>query len=183
VVNKNEMKKNRYLLLITLIIILITNSCGIAMRVCHKSINRLKKETVPFSSLPVEIKDFFYYYRNIPDSKMQGKDELFTCNTTYEYECQYIDMRGGSDGMWIACHLLIDKTNNITYRLSILENVPTPVIVYDREIFIPTAYNPFTTLWYYERGEKEFTFKRYFLESDRRFRRDIKKNEKNAISK
>jgi len=130
------MKKSVYIILITLCTVLIMSSCVSFETLSHKSINMLKNSTISFSSLPVEVKEYFYCYRNIPYWEMQGKDILFICNTTFEYELKNVRWLA-----WDPHWLLIDKTNNITYRLSYFSNVPTPVIVFDREVFIPTDYN------------------------------------------
>ena len=166
------MKKRGYLTFILLVIVLTINSCGIVKRICYKSINRLEKDTVTFSSLPIEIKEYFFYYRKIPYLERQDKDKLFTCNTAYEYEIEKVRLFTWDD-ILISHYLLIDKTNNIIYRLN-YETALFPVIVFDREIFIPTDNNIFSKLGRYERGEIELTFKRYFLESDGRFRRKTK---------
>ena len=192
------MKKNVCVILFVLVIILLISSCGIIRRACHRSINRLDKEIVPFSSLPVEVKEFF----NLPTSERQeryGRNRnLITINTAFEYELVHVGMIDGrrgerSNDMWISHYLLIDKTNNITYRFNFTGSsaiITFPVIVFDREIFMATDLNIFTELGFYRRryefadddtifllwknrrgGLHEPTFYRFSLESDRRFRR------------
>jgi hypothetical protein len=168
--------KKMYLLLITFSIS-VMSGCGVLEGLSYKSINRLKENTVPFNSLPIELKGFIDSISNMPNA---ADIELITLNTFYKYEFQDIGMFSGrSDEMWTASQLLVDKTNNISYRLSLLGNIPTPIIIFDREIFIPTDFNIFTT--YY--GELEsMDFNRYLLDNDRRYRRIARKNQKkNAL--
>ena len=101
------------------------SSCGVIMRVCHKSINRLEKATIPFNSLPVEIKEYFYIVstiktrteideffnnsKNVPPTEKGGfTPELFTFNTAYEYEFKIVNVFRNSD-IWISHYLLIDN--------------------------------------------------------------------------
>jgi len=128
---------------------------------CNKSINNFKKDNVSFSSLPVEVKDFFYNVRdaslkerheffefihksgNVPSTEIHEYrlPNLFTFNTTHEYEFKIVGTLIGP-ASWVSHCLLIDKTNNISYRIAY--NTPTPVIVFDKKIFIPQVYNLFT---------------------------------------
>lgn len=162
--------------------------CSIILDGCvvvnfHKSINKLEKDTISFNSLPVEVKEFFYDIKNIPTTESWNfsMTRLFTFNTTYEYEFKTID---AVKDLWISHYLLIDKTNNIIYRINY--NIPRPVIVYNREIFIPTEYNVFSMLKNKSEEEIEkmnLTFDRYLLDSDRKYRRIWKKQSRanNAI--
>ena len=169
------------ILLVTLVIISLISSCGIISRACHRNISRLDRDIVPFSSLPAEIKEFFNLPTNERQEKYGRNINLLTMNTTFEYELVHVGMIDGrrgerSNDMWISHWLLIDKTNNITYRLNHTGNsaiITFPVIVFDREIFISTERNIFTRLWLYSIGEVEVKpdFYRFSLESDRRFRR------------
>ena len=122
------------------------------MSSCNKSINNLKKDTVSFNSLPVEVKDFFYNIRNTP---LTGRHEylefiynsgyvpsterdeyhwpnLYIFNTTYEYQFKTVGTLIGPSS-WISHYLLIDKTNNISYKIR--RGTPLPIIIFDREIF------------------------------------------------
>jgi len=164
--------KNVCLVLIILVTLLIMSSCVSFETLSHKSINMLKNSTISFSSLPVEIKEYFFYHRDMPYMQaieLQRNERLYICNTTFEYELKNVRWLA-----WDPHWLLIDKTNNITYRLSYFSNIPTPVIVFDKEIFIPTNYNIFSMIRGLNEDEIKYTFKRYFLESDRRFRKAIK---------
>jgi len=128
------MKKNVCLILITLVAMLILSSCVSFEVLSHKSINRLKKKsTIPFSSLPVEVKEILYSCDNCLD--------IYTCNTAYEYELVNVSWLA-----WDPHWLLYDKTNDITYRLSYFSNPTTPIIIYDREIFIPTDFYMYLTI-------------------------------------
>ena len=137
------MKKVMYFILIVLIMtscealhyvstVVVGGAVGNIDRACHKSINKLKQDTLPFDSLPIEIKDFFYNIKSIPSTEIHEltSTKLFTFNTYCEYELV--------EGKSVAHYLLIDKTNNLTYRYEY--GCPFPIIVFDREIFIPTKF-------------------------------------------
>ena len=154
------MKKVMYFILIVLIMtscealhyvstVVVGGAVGNIDRACHKSINKLEKDTIPFDSLPAEIKDFFYNVKNMPSTEIREltKTRLFTFNTNCEYEL----IRGKSI---TAPYLLIDKTNNLTYRYE--DGSPFPIIVFDREIFIPTKYW-ISKEWKYDFEKLEFT--------------------------
>jgi hypothetical protein len=177
------MKKNVYFISILLIMSIITSGCGVLMRVCHKSITVLKKDTIPFSSLPVEVKEFFYNSRKIPAREMNGEDVLFISNTSYEYELKTI--YAVKEQLWTSHYLLIDKTNNITYRINYRRAI-YPIIVCNREIFIPTESNIFSKIMNKNDEEIEkldLNFDRYLLYSDRKYRRIWKKQDKAILYK
>ena len=136
------------------------SGCGLIMRGCHKSINRAKKDTVIFNDLPKEIKEFFYTIANIRGREKRHEfysssenvsltdrhklsinewfiPNLFVFNTTYEYELKTVHVLKSSN-LWTSHFLLIDKTNNITYRINLGK---FPIIIYNAELFIPTVYN------------------------------------------
>lgn len=163
----------------------IMSSCGTISYVCNRSINRLEKDTVPFNSLPVEVKeffsefsktrgreatmDFFHNSKNVPATKKHEyvSPFLLTFNTAYKYQFKDVDF---VKDLWISHYLLIDKTNKITYRIDY--GNPFPVIVCDREVFIPTEFNIFST---YKRKPETVDFVRYLLDSDRKYRRKTNK--------
>jgi len=173
----------------------IMSSCGTISYVCNKSINRLEKDTIPFNSLPAEVKDFINEYKkirgreasiefflnskNVPSAE---KHELsinkwyepfvFIFNTAYEYQFKTID---AVKDLWISHYLLIDKTNKITYRINYGRPV-SPIFVYNNEIFIPIEeYNLFSVIWGKDLETFDLDFVRYLLDSDRKYRRKTNK--------
>ena len=153
-------------ILFFVLIAFIMNGC-ITMSL-YKSIDKIEKDTVSFNSLPIEVKEFFY------KSKKKSYEfyltQLFTFNTAYEYELKTIYT---VKGLWISHYLLIDKTNNITYRIDY--GTPYPFIVFDKELFIPTGFNIFSMIMNKSEDEIEkmdLTFNRYLLE---KFNRRAKK--------
>ena len=157
------------------ILIAITMSgCGIIKRTCHKSIIKTKKEIVSFSDLPFEVKeflitvkniqapydstravmfDFFSNSENVPLAERERLDEyhcypdIFIFNTDYEYKLTDVCRLTGKipATLWISHFLLIDKTNNITYRIN-YEDRAFPLIIYNGELFKPTELMMYSTL-------------------------------------
>lgn len=163
------------------------SSCGIMKRVCHKSINRLEKDTVSFYSLPIEVKDFFdtvsriktpaemdeffYNSQNVPLTEKSLKycnPFVLVFNSTYEYELKTIYV---FKEFWISHFLLVDKTNNITYRFN-YAGFTRLIIIFDREIFIPPTLNTFLLK---KDVLETLTFDRYSIESDKKYQRIWKK--------
>ncbi|MDL2297214.1 hypothetical protein LJC37_04585 [Bacteroidales bacterium OttesenSCG-928-E04] len=142
-------------------IALIMNSCSIF----QKNIKRLDYSLVDFNSLPVEIKELFYNKKNIPLEEVRDFTEidLFTFNTAYKYEYKTIDL---AKDLWISHYLLIDKTNNITYRID--SGTPFPVFVNGTELFIPTKFMVFSVR---EEYLDTLSFKKYSLETNKLRRR------------
>ena len=174
------MKKNVCFISMILIMSIIMNGCGIIKRVFHRSIDTIKEETITFSYLPVEVKDFLYKSRKIPSWEMNGEDELFVCNTSYEYELKTID---AVKELWISHDLLIDKTNNITYRINYGIGM-YPIIVCNREIFISTKSNLLSMIVNKSEDEMEnmnWTFNRFLLDNDKRYQRVWKRNAKGSV--
>ena len=173
-----------------IVIVLTMSNCWTISYVCHKSIDKkLENDIVPFDSLPVEVKEFFYAHeklntnkemlefynnsQNVPLTERQKgiHIDLLTFHTTYEYKLEVIDF---VKDLWNSHYLLIDKTNKITYRID-YTCIPSPVIVYGGEIFIPKVYNIYSV---YRNKLETVTFDRYSLDSDRRYRRIWKKETK-----
>jgi len=174
------------------------SSCGMITRICYRTTNRLEKDTVLFTSLPIEVKEFFdtvskmrpteldeffYNSENVPLTEKQIKycnPYLFIFNTTYEYELKDVDRITGQipSKMWISHFLLTDKTNNITYRFN-YEDFTRLIIVYNRELFTPTKFNIYNDLYF----NRVVYFVKYSLDSDRRYRRIWKKEEKRIKTK
>ena len=171
------MKKNLYFILI----LFAVNGCIIF----QKPIKKLEKDNVPFSSIPVEVKDFFYILEsintrterveffnnseNVPSTEKHDyfSPQLFTFNTSYEYQFKTIDL---VKDLWISHYLLIDKTNNITYRMDY--GTPLPVIVCGKELFVPTEFNVLSVK---EANFETLTFNKYSLET-KKLRRRIRKD-------
>jgi len=124
----------------------------------HRSITKLKKDSVPFNSLPAEVRDLFSNVRNLSREEMDEYlkflynlgsvsspervhgwhlPQLYTFNTSYEYE--FVVVPGMVVG--ISYHLLIDKTNSITYRVDFHVGIPPLVIYNNRELFMRTVHN------------------------------------------
>jgi hypothetical protein len=153
---------NKIVYLFIIAVIVMMSSCGIFARISQISINKLEKDQVLFISLPAEIKEFFYNRKTLPP---KGPWELsltdfFAFNTACEYEFKSVETLIGP---WISHYLLIDKTNKITYKIGYEH--PTPIFIYDREIFIPTDYNVLS-----KKQEKfeALKFSRYLLDGKAR---------------
>ena len=146
-------------------ILLLMNGCVIF----QKPIKKLEKDNVSFSSIPVEVKEFFYSIKDVPltESWDFSLTELFTFNTAYDYQFQTIDL---VKDLWISHYLLIDKTNNITYRMDY--GTPLPVIVCGKELFVPTEFNVLSVK---EANFETLTFNKYSLET-KKLRRRIRKD-------
>jgi len=167
---------------ILIAVLLVISGCGGTIsRVVHKSIEKHEKETVPFNALPVEIQEFFY---NAREARLKSREEysefllntgyvptaesdkykkntyfppdLYIFNTDYEYKFKEVD---AVKGLWISHYLLIDRTNNRIYRLG-LGKKPTPIFVYDRELYISTDYMAFSA-----RNFGSLNFDRYLLDN------------------
>ena len=149
------------------------NSCGIISRVFYRSMNTIKEDNIPFNSLPIEVKELLHNGRNKPSSAPVDYylPDLFVFNTTYEYQLEDVDMITGKipSEMWISHYLLIDKTNNITYRINYADFTRF-MIIFDKEIFTPTAYNI-----YGEGTFESLTFDRYSLDRAKLRRKEKKR--------
>ena len=152
-----------------ILIMLVMNGCSIVWSV-HKHISKPKETNVSFNYLPVEVQEFFYNSRKTPLSERYefSSTELLTFNTAYEYQFKTIAL---VKDLWISHYLLIDKTNNVTYRINY--NIPRPVIVYDKKLYIPTQYNVFSVR---EDNFETLTFDRYSLENKK-----LRRKEKKAV--
>ena len=164
--------------IVTLIFISIMNSCSILSRTDTDTgqihIDELEQTVVPFGALPCEIQEFLHtqseirgrrnveeFYNNSEHVPLTERyhhftPRLFIFNNTYEYE--YV--RVGST-LWDKYFLLINKTNDITYRIRM--GTPGPLFVYNnRELFMPTDFNVLS-----KSGDalEAFTFTRYLLDS------------------
>ena len=187
----------------SIIIILTMNSCGLISRIGYRSINTIKEETVSYSSLPVEVKEYFHSIKNI--KTREEKEEFFNnsenvplsekhtgffpnlyiFNTPYEYEFTDADRITGQipAKMWISHFLLIDKTNKISYRIN-YEICTRLIFVCDREIFTPTKLNAWNEMVLKNEDEikaSNLTFNRYLLSKDGRYRRVWRRDEKKRV--
>jgi hypothetical protein len=184
-----------------IIIISTMSSCGFLSRICYRSIDTIKEDVVTYSSLPVEVKE---YFDTIGKSSLPERDDfldnsehvtssekpanhfipyLFIFNTAYTYELGIVLALKGSD--WISHFLVIDKTNNISYRMNIGRPIQ-PTIVYDREIFTPTDYNMIMDMTSKTKNENKMlhvTFNRHLLNNDGRYRRIWRHNAKDNVKK
>jgi hypothetical protein len=131
----------------------------------RKSINRPKNkiETIPFDSLPDEVKELFYSSKNmLSDEKNMPAEErrnfhnrgLHSLNTVYEYQLESI--LGGAGGL--SHFLVIDKTNNISYALEVGD--PFPVVIFDRDVFIIASFGSSSRF----DGFNDWIFNRYSLD-------------------
>jgi hypothetical protein len=122
---------------------------------CNKSINDLEKDNVSFNSLPVEVKECFYKMKETEKNNVYPT-ELVNLDTIYRYQLKTVKT---VTGPWISHYLLIDETNNISYKIDF--GVPFPIIVFDRKIFIPQVFNLFSV---YKDKFETLDFDVYLLE-------------------
>lgn len=113
-------------------IIVLLNGCN---NPYDYSINILECDNVTFSALPAEVKDFFYSLKNKSVSIRYG-EKVINLDSIGEYQFETIQTKIGP---WIDYYKLIDKTKNISYRINY--NIPKPIIIFDRKLFISQGYN------------------------------------------
>lgn len=120
-------------------IILIAGSC--CMNRYDYSINDLEKYDVSFNSLSDEMKEFFYKIKDIPSTEKYefSLQELINLDTNHDLQIETVKTKIGP---WIDYYLLLDKTNNISYKIDY--GTPFPIIIFDKKAFIPQEYNLFS---------------------------------------
>jgi hypothetical protein len=110
---------------------------------CNKNyynLKELKHEKIKFNDLPKDIK---IYLKNQSDYQLDIQSMLveLPINKKKNYSLETINTLIGP---WVSYEKLLDKENNLFYKID--QGTPSPYIVFKNKLYIPKMFNIYTTL-------------------------------------
>lgn len=110
---------------------------------CNKnyySLSELKHEKIKFNDLPKDIQ----IYLNDPDDYQVDIESMLVelpKNKKTNYSLETINTLIGP---WVSYEKLLDKENNLFYKID--QGLPSPYIVFKNKLYIPNMFNIYTTV-------------------------------------